>query len=82
MKHQIEVFSAGCDLCQQTIELIGRLAGSESDVIVHDMRQMETVQRAHGYGVRGVPAVVIDGKLAGCCTGSGPDERVLRDALA
>jgi hypothetical protein len=29
-----------------------------------------------------VPAVVIDGKLAGCCAGRGPDEQVLRSALA
>lgn len=31
---------------------------------------------------RSVPAVVIDGKLAGCCAGRGPDEHVLRSALA
>jgi hypothetical protein len=29
-----------------------------------------------------VPAVVIDGKLAACCAGRGPDEHVLRSALA
>lgn len=77
MKHQVEIFSAGCDLCRQTIELVGKLGGSESDVIVHEMRQTESVARAHGYGVRSVPAVVIDGKRASCCIGSGPDERVL-----
>lgn len=81
MKHRIEVFSAGCDLCKQTIDLVRKLAGSESNMLVHDMRQAENVQRAHGYGIRSVPAVVIDGKLASCCTGTGPDERVLRDAL-
>ena len=47
-------------LCEQTIELVGKLAGSESDVVVHDMRQTESVRRAHGYGVRSVPAVVIE----------------------
>jgi hypothetical protein len=29
---------------------------------------------------RSVPAVVIDGKLADCCTGRGPDEATLRAA--
>jgi glutaredoxin 3 len=81
MKHRIEVFSAGCDICKQTIDLVSTLAGSESDVVVHDMQQPENARRAHGYGVRSVPAVVIDGKLAGCCTGSGPEEQVLREAL-
>lgn len=31
-------------------------------------------------GVISVPAVVIDGKLADCCAGRGPDEKVLRAA--
>ncbi|MCI0621793.1 MAG: thioredoxin family protein, partial [Acidobacteria bacterium] len=35
---------------------------------------------AKGLGIRSVPAVVIDGKLADCCTGRGPDEAALRSA--
>jgi len=31
-------------------------------------------------GIRSVPAVVIDGKLADCCAGRGVDETVLRAA--
>ena len=81
MKHRIAIFSAGCNLCKETISLVEKLAGSESDVVVHDILQVENAKAAHGYGVRSVPAVVIDGKLAGCCTGRGPDEQVLRDAL-
>jgi len=37
---------------------------------------------AKNYGIRSVPAVVIDGKLASCCAGRGPEEHVLRSALA
>jgi glutaredoxin 3 len=81
MKHRIEVFSAGCGLCTETIEFVTKLAGPENEVIVHDIREAENLTRAHAYGVRSVPAVVIDDKLAGCCTGNGPDEQVLRDAL-
>jgi len=46
------------------------------------MQKSEVASQAKGYGVRSVPAVVIDGKLAGCCAGRGPDEQVLRSALA
>ena len=42
----------------------------------------EIASKAKHYGVRSVLAVVIDGKLASCCTGRGPDEDVLRAALA
>jgi glutaredoxin 3 len=38
--------------------------------------------KAKEHGLRSVPAVVIDGKLAGCFTGRGPDEYTLRSALA
>jgi len=41
----------------------------------------EVASLAKQHGVRSVPAAVIDGKLAGCCAGRGPDERVLRSAL-
>src|SRR5437867_3195260 len=40
------------------------------------MHQSETAAQAKQYGVRSVPAIVIDGKLASCCGGRGPDERV------
>ena len=79
---KIEVFSAGCSTCKETIELVKRIAASSHEVVIHDMHQSETAAQAKQYGVRSVPAIVIDGKLASCCAGRGPDERVLRSALA
>ncbi len=81
-KKQIEVFSAGCSTCKEMIELVKRIAGSSHEVVIHDMQQSEVASRAKHYGVRSVPAIVVDGKLAGCCAGRGPDEHVLRSALA
>jgi glutaredoxin len=80
-KKKVEVFSAGCSTCKETIELVKRLAGSH-EVVIHDMHKAEVASQAKGYGVRSVPAVVVDGKLASCCAGRGPDEQVLRSALA
>jgi len=37
-------------------------------------------KRAKTLGVRSVPAVAIDGKLAECCTGRGINVQVLRTA--
>lgn len=81
MKHTIEVFSAGCSTCKGTIELVKNLATAEHEVQVHDMQQREVATRAAEYGIRSVPAVVIDGKLASCCAERGPDENTLRAAL-
>jgi glutaredoxin len=44
------------------------------------MNDPAIAKRAKSLGVRSVPAVVIDGKLADCCVGRGPDEAVLRTA--
>jgi glutaredoxin 3 len=81
MKHKIEIFSAGCKTCKDAIETVKKLAGSEHEVVVHDMHQHAIASRAAQHGVRSVPAVVINGKLAGCCSGRGVEEQVLREAL-
>jgi glutaredoxin 3 len=81
VKHKIEIFSAGCKTCKDTIERVKKLAGDEHDVHIHDMHQQEVASRAAEHGIRSLPAVMIDGKLAGCCAGRGVEESVLREAL-
>ena len=77
----IEVFSAGCPTCKEAIELVKNIAGSGCEVKVHDMHQPGVAARAKEHGVRSVPAVLVDGELAGCCAGRGPDEQTLREAV-
>lgn len=79
-KRKIEVFSAGCPACEETVRLVNRIACPSCDVTVLDMKQAEVASRAKSLGIRSVPAVVIDGKLADCCTGRGPNETTLRSA--
>ncbi len=79
-KRKIEIFSAGCPACEETISRIQDLACPSCEVVVLDMKGAGTAQRAKDTGVRSVPAVVIDGKLADCCSGRGPDEAVLQAA--
>ena len=81
MKHKIEIFSAGCKTCKDTVATVKKLAGSEHEVIVHDMQHEEIATRAAQHGIHSVPAVVINGKLASCCAGRGVEENVLREAL-
>jgi glutaredoxin len=80
-KHRIEVFSAGCATCKETIEMVRKIAGADHEIQIHDMHQHDIASRAKQHGVRSLPGVVIDGKLAGCCAGRGPDEHVIREAL-
>jgi len=81
-KHKIEVFSAGCATCKETIDMVRKIAGPDHAVQIHDMHQEGIATRAKQHGVRSLPAVVIDSKLAGCCAERGPDEHILRQALS
>lgn len=80
-KKKVEIFSAGCSACKETIEMVKRIASSH-EVTIHDMNKSDVAKKAREYGIRSVPAVVIDGKLASCCTSRGPEEKVLQAALA
>lgn len=79
-RRTIEVFSAGCAVCRDTVDLVNRVACPSCEVSILDMNDPEIARRAQQLGIRSVPAVVIDGDLAGCCAGRGPDEASLRTA--
>jgi hypothetical protein len=79
-KRKIEVFSAGCGVCDDTVALVNRLACPSCEVTVLDMHDARIAERAQRLGVRSLPAVAIDGKLAECCAGRGVYEATLRAA--
>ena len=79
-KRKIEVFSAGCPVCEKTIELVRRIACPSCEVAVLDINDTQVAKRAERLRIRSVPAVAIDGQLADCCTRRGPDEPTLRSS--
>lgn len=79
-KRRIEVFSAGCGMCEDTIEIVQSAACSSCEVTILDMNDTATIARARELGVKSVPAVAIDGVLASCCSGRGVDLETLRAA--
>ncbi len=79
-KRKIEIFSAGCPTCQEAVKMVQNLACSDCEVNILDMNDPAIASRAKGLGVRSVPAVAIDGKLADCCAGRGPDAATLKAA--
>jgi glutaredoxin len=80
-RRRIEIFSAGCPACNETVELVKRIAGSAHNVEVLDMHQTDIAARAKSHGIRSLPSVTIDGKLAGCCAERGPEEANLREEI-
>jgi alkyl hydroperoxide reductase subunit AhpF len=79
-KRKIEIFSAGCSVCNEAVEMVNGIACQDCEVSVLDMQDSVVADRAKDLGIHSVPAVVINGKLADCCAGRGPDEATLKAA--
>ena len=77
-KRKIEVFSAGCPCCDEAVKLVQSIACPSCEVTVLDMKTDPRAQeKAKGYGVKRVPAVVVNGKLSDCCRQGAVDRSTL-----
>ena len=79
-KRQVEIFTAGCSCCNDTVQLVQSVACENCEVTVLDMNDTTVAKRAREIGVNRVPAVAINGQLAGCCTNAAPDQQTLQEA--
>lgn len=75
---KVEIFTAGCPICDETVQLVQHIACESCDVDVLDLNDQKVAQRAEALGIRSLPAVVVDGTLARCCAGRGITEEALR----
>lgn len=64
MVHKIEVFTAECPLCLDTLKAV-RKATVDCGCEVTEQRceGSECCEPAKGYGIKAVPSIVIDGKI-------------------
>jgi glutaredoxin 3 len=77
----VEIFSAGCTTCQRTIEQLLEQIDARHEIVIHDMHaDTAAAARADAFGIRTVPAVVVDGFLLACCKNKGPTLRELHAA--
>jgi hypothetical protein len=71
VQRRIEVFTAGCLICDETVGLVKSPACPSCEVQVYDLREgcamNECWEKARRYGGTAVPAVAVDGALLNCC---------------
>jgi hypothetical protein len=82
-KRKVEVFTAGCSICQPTVEMVKSMACPDCEVVVYnvaDPAQKEALAKAQNYGINKLPSVVVNGKLLPCCQNKGVSETELRKA--
>ncbi len=65
-KRKIEIFIAGCYLCDEVVKLVKDITCEFCEVIIYNLNN-EGKDKANAYGIASVPTVVVDGKIADCC---------------
>lgn len=66
-KRKVEVFTAGCSVCTDLVDLVKATACPHCEVIIYNLGQGQGAEEAKQYGINAVPAVVVEGKLLDCC---------------
>ena len=55
-KRKVDVFSAGCPVCEDAVDLVQNLACPSCDVTVLDINDPDVAHRAQTLGIRSIPA--------------------------
>ncbi len=84
MKRKVEVFTAGCPVCDPVVSLVKETACSNCDVVIYNMAEefnnREVMNKLKSYGVMRIPAIAVNGALLSCCTDNGILKQDLIDA--
>ena len=77
---KIEIYSAGCHVCNETIEIVKSMACDSCDIEVLDMHDKKIAKNAEILSIQSLPTVVVKGRIVGCCKNRGIDLDSLRKA--
>lgn len=65
MGHLIEVFVTSCPLCREALDIVRKAMCPECVLKVYNvLEKPHYMEKARSYGVRALPAIVIDGEKA------------------
>ena len=74
-KRRVEVFTAGCPVCDEALKLVKEIACESCEVIIYNLNEPcesgECLDKVRSYGIHRIPAVAVNGSLAECCV-AGP----------
>ena len=70
-KRHVEVFTAGCLVCDDTVNLVKSLICPSCELQIFDLREAcatnECREQARRYGISALPAIAVNGVLLDCC---------------
>lgn len=86
MAKKIEVFTAGCEFCDSAVSLVNDNAKKDDAVIIYNLndnnKKKDYQKVADSYGVKSIPAIVVNGNLLDCCKSNGVSKDLLLNALS
>lgn len=83
-KRKVEVFTAGCPVCDEAVKTVKSIVCPSCEVVVYDLNKgcetNECREKAQQYGIKRLPAVAVNGKLLECCSLGAINASTLRAA--
>jgi hypothetical protein len=83
-KRKIEIFTAGCSVCEPMVEMVKSMACSSCEIVVYNLSQpcetKECLEKVQEYGIKALPAVAVNGSLLPCCQNEGISIEELKNA--
>ena len=84
MKRKVEVFTAGCPVCDPVVSLVRETACPSCDVVIYNLAEefdnLEIMNKLKSYGVNRIPSIAVNGKLLSCCSDNEITKQDLVDA--
>jgi hypothetical protein len=83
-KRKIELFTAGCAVCEPVVEMVKAMACSSCEVVTYNLSEpCETkvcLEKVKAYGIKALPAIAVNGELLSCCQNKGISAEELQRA--
>lgn len=79
--YKIELFVAGCSICQEVIHQVIKIAGSCSEISISNINDKIVAEKVEELGIKSIPAVFVDGELVNCCFNGVFKEELFRPAV-
>lgn len=78
--NKVEIFTAGCPLCDETVKTVKKIV-KQNEIVVYNLKEKYDSDQLKKYGINTIPAVVVNGKLLNCCKSNKLDVNLLKSSL-
>ncbi len=83
---KVEVFTAGCKFCNNVETQVKEVVAGNHELVIYNLGNTDTYdeysKKAEAYGIKTLPAVVVDGSLLSSCKQNGFRKEQLVAALS